>query len=665
MLSNFFYSKRKCNKSYINCTNIFPNFCICVNKSKRNVFVNLKHFQSTKTMSEDTAIVHFKVNLTGTRIAPYEVVGVMGNQKALGEWNVQLAPRLERSVDDYSEWTAVVELSLEKFLRYRYFIAAVDKATQIVQARRWEIQERAREIKLMCKEVECVDRFGCICPNKLKVRKAWLNTGHVVLFKLFFNALEFKENLPIVPEEEIRLKLEPVNPELMLPILPSARAYAQYSNMLYGGSQMKEQPDLGVVYNNNTLMFQVLMVDKAMVGYLLKLYLSNESTGCVQLLGQMYIPPAALNTSEGLLTVSFASITNGMEVARLKLKYLVINAMTDWQVKLNTTFLQYWPRRWKGLDIGHRGIGRSFIADNPAPILENTLHSMQEAYKAGADMVEFDVMLTRDLVPIIYHDFELFVCMTVDNKPLTKADLCTKSVKDFTYEELQHLVTYRIINERIIEYPAPCSVCNSAERLFPTLTEFFTTTNRFLGCNMEIKWPQAYYAGGIESVQTIDKNQYVDAILCVVKDVSWGRLCCFSSFDADICIMLRFKQNIYPVFFTVSHNVPEFLDPRTHCLHPAVNTAQAFDLNGIAPAASIFESHPDAVTLANRQKKWVMLWGDKLCDRNAIEWYKKQGVHGLIYDRIESIVPADKRNVFEKDVRLQKLFKLQLSCGCR
>ncbi|XP_011185481.3 putative glycerophosphocholine phosphodiesterase GPCPD1 homolog 2 [Zeugodacus cucurbitae] len=664
IMSKNFHYKIKFYKNYINCKNKCLNFCVSVNNSKRNSLVNLKDFQSGKTMTEDIAIVHFKVNLTGTRIAPYEVVGVMGNQEALGEWNVQLAPRLKRSANDYSEWTAVVELSLHKFLRYRYFIAAVDKATQIVQARRWEIQERAREVKLMSKKVECVDRFGCICPNKLKVRKAWLNTGHVVLFKLFFNALDFKENLPIVPEEEIRLKLEPVNPELMLPILPSARAYAQYSNMLYGGSQMKEQPDLGVVYNNNTLMFQVLMVDKAMVGYLLKLNLSNESTGCVQFLGQMYIPPDALDTSEGILTVSFASITNGMEVARLKMKYLVINAMPDWQVKLNTTFLQYWPRRWKGLDIGHRGSGRSFIADNPAPIFENTLNSMQSAYKAGADMVEFDVMLTRDLVPIINHDFELMICLNA-GKPLTKSNLCMKSVKDFTYDELQHLITYRVINERIVEYPAPCSVSNPDERLFPTLKEFFTNTNRFLGCNMEIKWPQAYYAGGIESIQTIDKNQYVDAILSVVKDVSWGRLCCFSSFDADICIMLRFKQNIYPVFFTVSHKVPEFLDPRTHCLHPAVNTAQAFDLNGIAPAASIFESHPDAVTLANRQKKWVLLWGEKLCDRKAVAWYKKQGVHGLIYDRIDTIVPADKRNMFEKDGRLQKLFKLQLSCGCR
>ncbi|XP_017481905.1 PREDICTED: putative glycerophosphocholine phosphodiesterase GPCPD1 homolog 2 [Rhagoletis zephyria] len=612
-------------------------------------------------MTESAANVHFVVNLSGIRLAPYEVVAVMGNQEALGKWDVQSAALLKRSKDDYNEWCGSVVLSLYKLLRYRYFIAAVDKATQLVQARRWEIQERAREVQLLDAEEKCYDRFGYMCPNKPKVRKAWLNTGHAVLFKLFSNALEFKTNLPTVPEEKVRIKLEPVNPDLMLPILSSARACAQYSSMLYGSSQMKDQPDLGVIYNNNTLLFQVLMVDQALVGYMLKLYLSNESTGCAQLLGQQYIPPEAVNTSEGQLTLSFSGSCNGVELAKLKIQYVVINSMPDWKVKLNTSFLQYWPNRWRGLDIGHRGMGRSFVAETPAPVTENTLRSLNAAFNAGADMVEFDVMLTRDMVPIIFHDFDVLTCISESEKPASSNDLTMKPIKDFTYHELQNLKTYQIINDQIVEYPAPCCLNDESERLFPRLEEFFRKTSRFLGCNMEIKWPQALYNGGIEGIQTIDKNMYVDAILRVVKEASWGRVCCFSSFDADICIMLRYKQNIYPVFLLVSNVVPEYLDPRTHCLHPAVNTAQAFDLNGVVLAVSILKTHPDAVALANRQNKWVLLWCDELRDRTSIDWYKKQGVHGVIYDRIETIVCSGKRNRFEMDERLQKLFHLQLS----
>jgi glycerophosphoryl diester phosphodiesterase len=36
--------------------------------------------------------------------------------------------------------------------------------------------------------------------------------------------------------------------------------------------------------------------------------------------------------------------------------------------------------------------------------IENTLEAFRAAYDAGCDMVEFDVQLTRDGVPVIFHD---------------------------------------------------------------------------------------------------------------------------------------------------------------------------------------------------------------------------------------------------------------------
>ncbi len=49
--------------------------------------------------------------------------------------------------------------------------------------------------------------------------------------------------------------------------------------------------------------------------------------------------------------------------------------------------------------IGHRG------AKAVAP--ENTLASLEEAIRADADMIEFDVRITRDGVPVLAHDFRL------------------------------------------------------------------------------------------------------------------------------------------------------------------------------------------------------------------------------------------------------------------
>jgi len=49
--------------------------------------------------------------------------------------------------------------------------------------------------------------------------------------------------------------------------------------------------------------------------------------------------------------------------------------------------------------IGHRG------APKRAP--ENTLASFKEAHRLGVQWVELDVQLSRDLVPVIFHDWEL------------------------------------------------------------------------------------------------------------------------------------------------------------------------------------------------------------------------------------------------------------------
>lgn len=36
---------------------------------------------------------------------------------------------------------------------------------------------------------------------------------------------------------------------------------------------------------------------------------------------------------------------------------------------------------------------------------------MKNAAEHGADMVEFDVQLSKDLVPVVYHDFMIYVSL--------------------------------------------------------------------------------------------------------------------------------------------------------------------------------------------------------------------------------------------------------------
>jgi glycerophosphoryl diester phosphodiesterase len=76
------------------------------------------------------------------------------------------------------------------------------------------------------------------------------------------------------------------------------------------------------------------------------------------------------------------------------------------------------PRRI--LIIGHRG------AESLAP--ENTWAAFVAGYKAGADILEVDVQLTRDGEPVLFHDFTLWPKL---HDP--------RWVRDLTWKELQDL----------------------------------------------------------------------------------------------------------------------------------------------------------------------------------------------------------------------------------
>lgn len=77
------------------------------------------------------------------------------------------------------------------------------------------------------------------------------------------------------------------------------------------------------------------------------------------------------------------------------------------------------------LIIGHRG------AAGLAP--ENTLEALRAGFNAGADMLEFDVRLTVDNVPILAHD----------------AWIKGKSIRKHTYEQLQRLTTITTLDEAL------------------------------------------------------------------------------------------------------------------------------------------------------------------------------------------------------------------------
>lgn len=65
---------------------------------------------------------------------------------------------------------------------------------------------------------------------------------------------------------------------------------------------------------------------------------------------------------------------------------------------------------------------------------------MKEAGDKGADLVEFDVQLTKDLVPIIYHDFVVSIATKSKTDILAdNVEMIQIPLKDFSFNQLQKL----------------------------------------------------------------------------------------------------------------------------------------------------------------------------------------------------------------------------------
>jgi glycerophosphocholine phosphodiesterase GPCPD1 len=227
------------------------------------------------------------------------------------------------------------------------------------------------------------------------------------------------------------------------------------------------------------------------------------------------------------------------------------------------SFTRFWKRNWKCLDIGHRGSGTSFKETSGESIRENTIASMKKAGSGGADFVEFDVQLSKDLIPVIYHDFN--VCVSLKKKVSTDAhDMLELPMRKLTLEQLKKLKVYhtseglkreaKFFDEDLVEHQP-----------FPELSEVLDTIDENLGFNVEVKWAQKLESGKFEGDhKSIDKNLYVDCILNVVLKKAGKRKIIFSCFDADICVMLRNKQNMFPVMFLTlgrSDRYPKYYNP--------------------------------------------------------------------------------------------------------
>ncbi|XP_035278448.1 glycerophosphocholine phosphodiesterase GPCPD1 isoform X2 [Anguilla anguilla] len=373
----------------------------------------------------------------------------------------------------------------------------------------------------------------------------------------------------------------------------------------------------------------------------------------------------------GVATLPIMSRNFRQTIGKVRVDYLVIRPINGLMCDMRSCFTKYWRKR-SALDVGHRGAGSSLHAAKHTKIRENTIVSFKSAASHGAAYVEFDVHLSKDFVPIVYHD--LTCCISTKKKnDKHSLELFEVPVKDLTFDQLQLLKLAHVTAMKVNDQdPQDEEEYIAEHQPFPSLDQIFQAVPENVGFNIELKWITRLKDGSWEgNLSTyFDMNLFLDIILKCVHQHAGKRRIVFSCFDPDVCSMVRRKQNRYPILFLtqgISTVYPELMDIRCQTTPIAMSFAQSEDILGISAHTEDLLRHMDSISEAHAKGLVVFCWGDDNNNHETRRTLREHDIDGLIYDRICD-EQVEQPNIFkvEEQVSLQEMLPEETlkSCAC-
>ncbi|KAL9421119.1 hypothetical protein AB3S75_038643 [Citrus x aurantiifolia] len=285
--------------------------------------------------------------------------------------------------------------------------------------------------------------------------------------------------------------------------------------------------------------------------------------------------------------------------------------------------------------MGHRGSGMNTLQSSDQrmkSIKENTILSFNAATRHPLDFIEFDVQVTRDGCPVIFHDNFIF---TKD-----EGEIIEKRVTDITLAEF---LSYGPQNDpenvgkpmlrktkdgRIFEW--------KVEKDTPlcTLQEAFEKVDQSVGFNVELKFDD-------QLVYTEEELTHaLEAILKVVFEHAQGRPIMFSSFQPDAALLIRKLQSTYPVFFLTNGGAQTCTDVRRSSLDEAIKVCLAGGLQGIVSEVRAIFKNPGAIKKIKEAKLCLVSYGELNNVPEVVYMQRFMGIEGVIVDLVSEITEA-------------------------
>ncbi|OBA23251.1 GDPD-domain-containing protein [Metschnikowia bicuspidata var. bicuspidata NRRL YB-4993] len=453
---------------------------------------------------------------------------------------------------------------------------------------------------------------------------------------------------------------------------------------------------------NNTQISDVYMTFDIVPTY--QYPLTSRNNHCPKVFGRgvAFLESAYSNVGQNLRTLN-NNVTvpivehNTLDIlGKVRFEFMCIQPFIHPNMSINRSDT-YWKQLVSTRVIGHRGLGKNFNNKNSLQLGENTVESFIAAASLGASYVEFDVQLTKDFVPVIYHDFlvaesggdipmhmltaEQFLGFSehedngkaklfsfdktklngnvsrnfaLDDELLGKynrprsmssypsAPNMTSSVeeeeldKEFRDQMARRMKLTKTWKEKGFKGNARGS---SIASNFVTLKELFKRLPKNVGFNMELKYPMLDEAQHESMGEfAFDMNFYVDTILKVVYDENTsGRDILFSSFHPDICVLLSLKQPTMPILYLTEAGTNVMADIRASSLQNAIRFAKKWNLLGIVSAAETLVKTPRLAQVVKSSGLVCVTYGVQNNDPEACKIQMKAGVDAVIADSVLAV----------------------------
>ncbi|KAK4667246.1 Glycerophosphocholine phosphodiesterase [Podospora pseudopauciseta] len=378
-------------------------------------------------------------------------------------------------------------------------------------------------------------------------------------------------------------------------------------------------------------------------------------------------------------------------IGSVNFNFLVITPFSHPSMEV-TSEHTYWKKLASTMVIGHRGLGKNMTSSRSLQLGENTVSSFIAAANLGANYVEFDVQLTKDHVPVIYHDFlvsetgfdapvhtltlEQFLHINPDksrtiqgnngtspfsyavpeNKLLEKTRRSNspgprqRSMSmDWPDHNRQHRLSKQEMEERMKhtrDFKEKGFKANSRGNFiqapFATLEDLFVKLPQSVGFNIEMKYPMLHESEEHEmDTYAVELNSFCDTVLQKVYDMTANphqrRNIIFSSFNPDICLCLSFKQPNIPILFLTDAGTCPVGDIRASSLQEAIRFASRWNLLGIVSNAEPFVNSPRLVRVVKGAGLVCVSYGRENNEPGLVRRQVREGVDAVIVDSVLAI----------------------------